>query len=84
MNQILINLAKYQLSFFEENQTVKEYPVAIGKTASPTPRGTYSILEKIYDSPLEPDTRCFRLANTKICIRGTHDTASIGTGASGG
>lgn len=84
MNYILVNLAECQLSYFEENRLVKEYPVGIGKAATPTPTGTYSILEKLYDSPLEADTRCFRLANTKICIRGTHDTASIGLGASGG
>lgn len=84
MNQILVNLTKCRLSYYEGTRLVKEYPVGIGKAATPTPTGSYSILEKLYNSSLEANTRCFRLANTKICIRGTHDNSSIGVGSSGG
>lgn len=83
-HHILVNLSNHRLLYFEASQLVNEYPVGIGKAATPTPTGTYFILDKVFDSPLESDTCCFRLANTKICIRGTNDKSSIGRGVSGG
>lgn len=44
--KIIINLPSCMLEYYEGNHLIKEYPVAIGKPSTPTPRGVFSILEK--------------------------------------
>ncbi len=44
--RIVINLPSRTLDFYSENQLVKTYPVAIGKPATPTPIGSFTIQYK--------------------------------------
>lgn len=43
---IIINLPNYTLGYYENNKLVQEYPIAIGKTSTPTPCGFYTIKDK--------------------------------------
>lgn len=47
--EIIINLPSRTLSYYEDHQLVREYPVAIGKTSTPTPIGEYTIVQKEID-----------------------------------
>lgn len=44
--KIIVNLPSCTLEYYEGNHLIKEYPVAIGKPSTPTPRGFFSIVEK--------------------------------------
>ncbi len=45
--KIVVNLASRTLWLFEDDQQVKWYPIAPGKVSSPTPTGSYCIVEKV-------------------------------------
>ena len=45
-SKIIVNLPSRTLEYYENNQLIKEYPVAIGKPSTPTPLGLYSIMDK--------------------------------------
>lgn len=45
--QITINLAHRRLSHYEGNRLNKTYPVGVGKSTTPTPMGSYSIVTKV-------------------------------------
>lgn len=44
--RIVVNLPSRTLDFFDENKLVKTYPLAIGKPSTPTPLGSFVIMEK--------------------------------------
>jgi len=44
--KIIVNLPSCTLEYYEDNQLIKEYPVAIGKQSTPTPRGCFNIIDK--------------------------------------
>lgn len=46
---IVINLPSRTLDLYSGNDFVKEYPVAIGKPSTPTPMGSFSIINKEVD-----------------------------------
>ena len=46
-SQITINLANRRLSHYEGNRLSKVYPVGVGKPATPTPTGSYTVISKI-------------------------------------
>ncbi|MBO9128381.1 SH3 domain-containing protein [Bacillus sp. 165] len=48
---IIINTATNKLAFFENGQLMKEFPVASGKSSTPTPQGKFSIVNKIKNRP---------------------------------
>ncbi|MEN6414559.1 MAG: L,D-transpeptidase family protein [Veillonellales bacterium] len=43
---IVINLPSRTLAYYDNDELIKEYPVAIGSVSTPTPLGTFRILEK--------------------------------------
>jgi len=45
-SKIIVNLPSRTLEYYESNKLIKEYPVAIGKPSTPTPRGLFTIIEK--------------------------------------
>ncbi|MBC8015822.1 MAG: L,D-transpeptidase family protein [Sporomusaceae bacterium] len=45
-SEIIINLPSRTLEYYEDNKLIKEYPVAIGKPSTPTPRGIFKIIDK--------------------------------------
>ncbi|BBB91183.1 MAG TPA: L,D-transpeptidase family protein [Methylomusa anaerophila] len=96
--RIIINLPSRTLELYDDNILVKEYPVAIGKPSTPTPRGSFSIDDKAvnpwwcppgtdYVVPSGPDNplgyRWLEFAPL-YGIHGTNDPRSIGTPSSNG
>ncbi len=55
--RIVINVPARQLLLVEGNTLVKAYPVAVGRPGSPTPRGTFRILQKAKDPTWAPKGR---------------------------
>ena len=41
-----ISTSKHQLKLFDGNSLIKTYPIAVGKMLTPTPSGTYNIINK--------------------------------------
>lgn len=73
---IVINLATGSLFYFEGNQMLGRYTVAIGRPATPTPPGTYQITEKEILPLPEPGgadlgSRRLILSSAKTCVHGS-------------
>lgn len=49
--QILINKETNQLAFYQDNQLVKVFPIATGRTNTLTPEGDFRIISKIVNPP---------------------------------
>ena len=74
MKQIVVNLSKLRCSYFENGQLVKEYPVGIGKPATPTPPGNYQVIEKlVFENIGDVDlgSRRLVLSSDKTCLHGS-------------
>ena len=41
-----ISTSQHQLKLFDGNRLIKTYPIAVGKILSPSPSGTYTIINK--------------------------------------
>lgn len=52
--EIWLNIPAFRLSYWEDGQLIKEYPVAVGKPDSPTPEGTFTVLNKLVDPTWYP------------------------------
>ena len=85
-SQITINLANRRLSHYEGNRLSKVYPVGVGKPATPTPTGSYTVISKIVQPGGMLGTRWMGLSIPigNYGIHGTNNDASIGTYASHG
>jgi lipoprotein-anchoring transpeptidase ErfK/SrfK len=75
-NHIVVNLTTFCLSYFEEDKLIKEYPIGIGKLSTPTPPGSYQIIEKlIFEKPdvidLDFGSRRMVLSTDKTCLHGS-------------
>lgn len=93
---ILINLAVNQLSFFENGHYVRTFPISSGKPKTPTPEGTFCVINKYKNkkyhrknipggAPNNPlGTRWLGLNEKEYAIHGTSKEWSIGTYESNG
>ncbi|MGE5529316.1 MAG: L,D-transpeptidase [Patescibacteria group bacterium] len=54
---IEINLPAYRLYLYQHGALLHDYPIAIGKPATPTPTGNYRIVNKIHDPTWRPRGR---------------------------
>jgi lipoprotein-anchoring transpeptidase ErfK/SrfK len=74
-----------ELFLFCDEELFKVYPVAIGKTSTPTPKGDFTVVSKI-ERPFQEayGSRWIGLSAPNIGIHGTNDPSSIGTHASNG
>lgn len=45
-SKIIVNLPSRTLEYYENSKLIKEYPVAIGKQSTPTPHGSFYIIDK--------------------------------------
>ncbi|HPC99924.1 MAG TPA: L,D-transpeptidase [Acetivibrio sp.] len=82
--RITISIAAKTLSLYREGRLVKSYPVATGKPTTPTPRGTFTIVNKQINPGGPFGTRWMGLSIPHYGIHGTNNPASIGTAASNG
>lgn len=81
---ITVSIRGKTLSLYRQGSFVKAYPVATGKPATPTPVGTFTIVNKQVDPGGPFGTRWMGLSEPHYGIHGTNNPASIGTDASNG
>lgn len=75
---ILIAKAQRQLTLFDGNKPVRQYPVGIGKPATPTPSGNYAIASKVLNPGGMLGTRWMGLNYDTYGIHGTSQPWLIG------
>jgi lipoprotein-anchoring transpeptidase ErfK/SrfK len=75
---ILIKKSVRQLTLFDGNSIVHNYPVAIGKVGTPTPEGNFSIATKIINPGGVLGTRWMGLNYDTYGIHGTNSPWLIG------
>ena len=81
---ILISESTRQLTLFNGNNPVHQYPVGIGKLATPTPQGDYAIILKHMNPGGMLGTRWLGLNLDSYGIHGTNQPWLIGTMVSHG
>jgi lipoprotein-anchoring transpeptidase ErfK/SrfK len=95
--RIVISIPKKQLTLFEGESIVKTYDVAVGKPSTPSPVGSWEIVNRInhptwyaHGKPVTPGprnplgTRWIGLSKSGYGIHGTNEPASIGKAVSHG
>lgn len=82
--EIVVSIAAKTLTVYREGVAVAEYPVATGKPETPTPVGTFTVINKQLDPGGPYGTRWLGLSIRGYGIHGTNNPASIGTAASNG
>lgn len=80
---LVIELEQRRLKFFQNGILRYSFPVAIGKTQTPSPIGSWHIInKKILIEPSVFGTRWIGLNNPGYGIHGTNMPESIGTAVS--
>lgn len=93
--KIIIDIPSRTLELYQNNEVIKQYPVAVGKPYSQTPTGNYSVINKVINpyyakkqipggSPRNPLGSRWIGFKPKYGIHGNSNPASIGTFASAG
>lgn len=95
--RIVVSIPDRKLALIENGLVIKVYPTAVGRAASPTPSGTFTIVQRVSnpawygpgkvvapgkDNPL--GTRWLGLSRKSYGIHGTNEPRSIGRNASHG
>lgn len=83
-SSIVIHTASRRLELYEGNQLIKNYPIAVGKGATPTPNGRYTIVTKSLYPGGVFGSRWMGLSIPHYGIHGTNNPASIGQAISRG
>ncbi|WP_088072456.1 L,D-transpeptidase [Gottfriedia luciferensis] len=77
-NWIDISTSQHQLKLFNGSQLLKTYPIGVGKMLTPTPTGTYTIINK-HPNPGGPfGVLWMGLSAPHYGIHGTDNPSSIG------
>lgn len=79
-----VSLSDFGLSVYRNGILIKEYPIAVGKAETPTPKGVFTIINKQLDPGGPYGTRWMGLSKKGYGIHGTNAPDSIGTMASNG
>ena len=97
--KIIINIPGYRLYLYKDNVLIREYPIAVGKTVSPTFLGECMVVRKVENptwyppdgrKPVPPGpanpigSRWLGLSYNGYGIHGNNDPASIGKAVSQG
>lgn len=81
---ITVKLSTHELTLYEDGKAVKTYPVAVGKLATMTPFGKFTIVNK-QPNPGGPFGAFWMgLSKPHYGIHGTNDPSSIGQSVSHG
>lgn len=81
---ILIHTSRRRLELYEGNHIIHHYPIAVGKEATPTPNGHYTIVTKTVYPGGVFGSRWMGLSIPGYGIHGTNSPASIGQAVSKG
>ena len=82
---IIISLQEKRLTLHKNIAKSESFPIAIGKPTTPTPIGTWQIInKKILQEPSVYGTHWLGLSNTGYGIHGTNQPDAIGMAVSGG
>lgn len=81
---IVISLSTHQLSLLNDGQTEKTYPIAVGKLATMTPYGQFTIINKQANPGGPFGAFWMGLSKPHYGIHGTNDPSSIGKSVSHG
>jgi lipoprotein-anchoring transpeptidase ErfK/SrfK len=79
-----VSTSQHQLKLFDGNRLIKAYPIAVGKILSPTPSGTYTIINKQRNPGRPFGVLWMGLSKPHYGIHGTNNPASIGKNVSHG
>ncbi|WP_160677484.1 L,D-transpeptidase [Clostridium sp. C8-1-8] len=84
--RITINTADHTLTLYKNDIVFKSYPVAVGKASTPTPKGTFKIINKAVNPGGPFGSRWMGLNATSgdYGIHGTNNPSSIGKNISNG
>lgn len=95
--RLIISLADHKLALIEDGRVVKVFPVAVGKSSTPSPTGSFQIISRtvkptwyhagkvVPPGPANPvGTRWIGLSHKGYGIHGTNAPRSIGKSASHG
>lgn len=81
---ITINTTSKTLALYRNGRFFKAYPIAVGKPTTPTPMGTFTIINKQINPGGPFGSRWMGLSKPHYGIHGTNNPPSIGTAASNG
>lgn len=81
---ITIDTVKHILTLYKDGIVYRIYPVAVGKPSTPTPKGTFKIINSAYNPGGPFGARWLGLSKLHYGIHGTNNPSSIGTDASSG
>ena len=83
---ILINTGNHTLTLYKTGKVFKTFPVAVGKPSTPTPTGTFRIINKSVNPGGPFGVRWLGLSvpNGDYGIHGTNNSRSIGRSVSNG
>jgi lipoprotein-anchoring transpeptidase ErfK/SrfK len=79
-----VSTSQHQLKLFDGNRLIKAYPIAVGKILTPTPSGTYTIINKQRNPGGPFGVLWMGLSKPHYGIHGTNNPASIGKNVSHG
>ena len=83
---ITINTQTHTLTLYRDNIVYRTYPVAVGKPSSPTPKGTFRIINRAINpgGPFGVRWLGLNAPNGDYGIHGTNNPSSIGKSVSNG
>jgi lipoprotein-anchoring transpeptidase ErfK/SrfK len=81
-HKIVIYRSARQLELYDGDQVLSRYPIAVGKSATPTPTGNYTVATKYMNPGGVFGTRWLGLSLPGYGIHGNNNPSSIGTQAS--
>ncbi len=83
---ITINTEAHILTLYKNNSVFKVYKVAVGKPSTPTPKGTYKIIDRVKNpgGPFGARWLGLNIPSGDYGIHGTNNPSSIGKNISNG
>ena len=82
--RITIDTDRHILTLFKDEIVYRIYPVAIGKPSTPTPKGTFKIVNRVINPGGPFGVRWLGLNKPHIGIHGTNNPSSIGKNVTNG
>lgn len=84
--RIVINTKAHTLTLFRDNNVYKTYKVAVGKPSTPTPKGTFKIINRAINpgGPFGARWLGLNIPYGDYGIHGTNNPSSIGRSVSNG